>query len=599
MYKITLFYVLATSSYCQPTDSCWPSSQVWNTFNSTVKGRLVAVAPIATVCYTQGTTSPGCVTVTNNWTNPYYRASQPGAAQFPIWEEDTLGNNCFNPSKPCTQGNIPPYAVAVQEVADISLALSFANKYNIRVVIKTSGHEFQGRSTAAGALLIWMYKYKNISINENYTACSGDPSVPAVIVTGSAAWGEVYAAVAPKYGVVGGSARTVAACGGYTLGGGHSFMSPAFGLAVDNVLAFSAVLANGTSVSVSACSYPDLFWALRGGGGGSFAVVTSAVYRLHPTPADGVTGFSLVVVLLQGTSSVSKVLDGFLLATPNLLSPSQNGSVWGGYFYVKQENEFYNFQAYLVYNGTISSANASLQQFQTFLTSNPNDFYIYSKQLFSSASMNDWHDVIDLGDPTGTISTLGSRLIPLSACTDSTLRATAVTAMTNLASQTYLYGHLVAGGAVAALDRTSTQTSVTPAWRDAVWHLVVASICDETCGKDKINEMFTNVTTWTDTLRKAFPNSGAYFSESDYNEPDWQISFWGRANYQRLQQIKARYDPTGIFQCHHCVTLPNATSTIDYYGNLGCYYCAGTAVQSCFALLLASVLAFYYLIGVH
>ena len=112
-------------------------------------------------------------------------------------------------------------------------------------------------------------------------------------------------------------------------------MSPAFGLAVDNVLAFSAVLANGTSVSVSACSYPDLFWALRGGGGGSFAVVTSAVYRLHPTPAGGVTGFSLYVVLLQGTNSVSKVLDGFLLATPNLLSPSQNGSVWGGYFLCK------------------------------------------------------------------------------------------------------------------------------------------------------------------------------------------------------------------------------------------------------------------------
>lgn len=428
MYSV--FYTLATSNYCQPTDSCWPSLQDWNTFNSTVKGRLIAVAPIAAVCYTQGPNSPGCVTIINNFTNPYFRASQPGAAQYPIWEEDTLGNNCFN-DKSCMQGNVPPYAVAVQEVSDITLALSFANRFNIRVVVKTSGHEFQGRSTAAGALLIWMHKYKNISINENYTACSGTPSVPAVIVTGGVAWGEVYAAVAPKYGVVGGSARMVAACGGYTLGGGHSFMSPAFGLAVDNVLAYRAVLANGTFVNVSACSYPDLFWALRGGGG-SFAVVTFAVYRLYPTPAEGVTGLNLVVVLLKGTSSVSKLLDGFLSATPNLLSPTQNqnGSVWSGYFFLQRNTklEAYIFTSSFVYNGTMSSANASLQQFQTFLTASPNDFYIYTNELFSNASMNDWHDVIDLGDPTGTVSTLGSRLVPRSACTDPTLRAAAVTA---------------------------------------------------------------------------------------------------------------------------------------------------------------------------
>ena len=511
-----------------------------------------------------------------------------------------MGKNCFNPSQPCSQGNIPPYAVAVKEVADISTALSFAAQRNIRVVIKTTGHEFQGRSTVAGALLIWMYNYKNIQIVENYTACPGNSSVPAVIVTGGAAWGEVYAAVAPKYGVVGGSARTVAACGGYTLGGGHSFMSPAFGLAVDNVLAFSAVLANGTTVNASACSNPDLFWALRGGGGGSFAVVTSAVYRLHPTPPDGVTGYNLTVVLLRGTTSVSLLLDGFLSATPNLLSPGQNGGVWSGYFFViKETGSYYYFIASFVYNGTLSNATASIQQFQTFLTSNVADFYVTANNLYTTPSMDDWHNLIDLGDPTGTVSTLGSRLVPLSACTDTAQRATAVSAMASLASQTTLYGHLVAGGAVAAFDRSSTQTSVTPAWRDAVWHLVVAGGCDTSCTKDKINTMFTTVSTWTSVLRTAFPNSGAYWSESDYNEPNWQNSFWGSANYARLQQIKAVYDPNGIFQCHNCVTLPNAIPTTDYYGNLGCYYCASSAVKSCISLILVSVLLYYYLIDVR
>ena len=63
------------------------------------------------------------------------------------------------------------------------------------------------------------------------------------------------------------------------------------------------------------------------------------------------------------------------------------------------------------------------------------------------------------------------------------------------------------------------------------------------------------MTSWTGVLRALYPDSGAYWSESDYLEPNWQQSFWGR-NYPRLQQIKAAYDPLGMFSCWHCVELP-------------------------------------------
>ncbi|KAL5464146.1 hypothetical protein EMCRGX_G033115 [Ephydatia muelleri] len=546
-------FTRSPSSYCQPAEPCWPSPQEWQSFNMSVKGRLISVQPEGTPCYTEGPTSPACVAIVGNWTNPYWRSAQPGAMQDPIWEEDDEGNSCFNSMQPCAQGRVPPYAVAVQEVADISSALSFAIQYNIRVVIKTSGHELQGRSTAAGALLIWMYNYKDIQVIENYIACSGDRSVPAVNVTGGAAWGEVYAAVAPKYGVVGGSARTVAACGGYTLGGGHSYMSPAYGLAVDNVLAFSAVLANGTFVIASACSHPDLFWALRGGGGGTFAVITSAVYLLHPTPAEGVTGYYASIALLRNTTSVSLLLDGFLSATPNLLSPNQTGGVWGGYFFLGMST----FTAIFVYNGTLPAAQASLLPLQEFMASNPTDFLVSASQFFPAASMNDWHNIIDTGDPTGTPLTVGSRLVPLSACTDSAQRAIAVTAITALAAQVTVEGNLVAGGAVAAFDRASTHTSVTPAWRDAVWHVTFGGTCNLTCSIDETLAVFYEVADLSGMIRAAFPDSGAYWSESDYNEPDWQQSFWGSTNYIRLQHIKQQYDPQGIFECHHCVTLPD------------------------------------------
>ena len=81
--------------------------------------------------------------------------------------------------------------------------------------------------------------------------------------------------------VVGGYAQTVGASGGYVQGGGHGSMGPKYGLAVDNVLEFDVVTADGSLLTVNSCNNPDLFWALRGGGGGTFGVVTRTVYKAH------------------------------------------------------------------------------------------------------------------------------------------------------------------------------------------------------------------------------------------------------------------------------------------------------------------------------
>lgn len=81
-----------------------------------------------------------------------------------------------------------------------------------------------------------------------------------------------------KVNIVGGNAQSVGAAGGYALGGGHSSMSPAFGLAVDNILEVNMVLANGTYVTANKCVNQDLFWASRGGGGGTFGIVTRMVH---------------------------------------------------------------------------------------------------------------------------------------------------------------------------------------------------------------------------------------------------------------------------------------------------------------------------------
>ena len=206
---------------------------------------------------------------------------------------------------------------------------------------------------------------QKISVLSRFSACTGIKPARAIRVTGGVPWSDVYA-VAQKANavVVGGSAGSVCAGGGYILGGGHSFTSPEFGLAVDNVLEMSVVLANGTLVTASACAHADLFWALRGGGGGSFGVLLSVTYRLHP--ARPVTGLSLYVGLERGSTSARLVADATLAALPGLVRRS--GVVMGGFaFFIPGQ-----FQMRVVFNGTAAQAAAGKrkescrQRFQSF-----------------------------------------------------------------------------------------------------------------------------------------------------------------------------------------------------------------------------------------
>ena len=296
---------IRAAPWCAPGQACWPTSAQWTALNTSVGGNLIAVAPPLAPCFG---TFPGvpydgtvCNAAISNFSNSYWRASQPGASQEVVWEQGADGSDCYDAAKPCELGNIPPYAVRAAQASDVAHALAFARTHNIRVIIKSSGHEYQGRSAGADGLLIWLHEMKGVVVHDTYAACPGDAPQPAVTTAPGSSWGEVYAAAdAAHVVVVGGSEISVSSCGGYSFGGGHSWTGPAYGMAADNALRFDVVLANGTAVTASACSNEDLFWALRGGGGGTFGVVTSCTYAAHPFPAAGAAGAFLTVELLQG-----------------------------------------------------------------------------------------------------------------------------------------------------------------------------------------------------------------------------------------------------------------------------------------------------------
>eukprot|EP00292_Cryptomonas_paramecium_P010666 CAMPEP_0113669308 /NCGR_PEP_ID=MMETSP0038_2-20120614/4500_1 /TAXON_ID=2898 /ORGANISM="Cryptomonas paramecium" /LENGTH=330 /DNA_ID=CAMNT_0000585181 /DNA_START=1 /DNA_END=990 /DNA_ORIENTATION=+ /assembly_acc=CAM_ASM_000170 len=284
---------LSLAAFCRSNDPCWPSMDDWKMLNNSINGNLILLQPPMKECWL-AKSEDLCQALFTNSSNADWRSSIPSAYNLPFWESDPLsGAMCFPRTDAtahwvavgdCPRGGTPYYGVAVKNSSHISSALKFAQDKNIRIVIKSSGHDMQGRSAGdKDSLMIWMSTFTGVKIQNFSTGCSGSIPLPAITSIGGTRFGQLYkAADAAGYVVVGGTSRTVCPAGGWIQSGGHSPLSSFLGLGVDQVLQFTAVLADRTEVTASPCNRADLFWALRGGGGGSFAVVTSVTFRLHP-----------------------------------------------------------------------------------------------------------------------------------------------------------------------------------------------------------------------------------------------------------------------------------------------------------------------------
>jgi FAD/FMN-containing dehydrogenase len=157
---------------------------------------------------------------------------------------------------------------SAREVADV---IGFARAHDLVVAVRGGGHNGAGLGTVNDGVVIDLSPLKGVEV---------DPKKRTVRVAGGAVWGEVDAATG-EYGLATPSGIiSTTGVGGLTLGGGLGHLTRKCGLAIDNLLEAEVVLANGNSVRASADEHPDLYWAIRGGGG-NFGVVTSFLFRLH------------------------------------------------------------------------------------------------------------------------------------------------------------------------------------------------------------------------------------------------------------------------------------------------------------------------------
>ena len=191
----------------------------------------------------------------------------------------------YSPPVECYQGSVPSYYIEVTSVSDVQAALAFAASTKVPLVVKNSGHDYKGRSSAPNSLSLWTHTYQPaIQLETDFTpdGCSAPVGDGVTIGAGQGFEGIYEFAEANNITVVGGSDRTVGAAGGWLNGGGHSALSNTLGLGVDNALQIKAVLPNGTYVTASRCQNQDIFYAIRGGGGSTFAVNMEVTYRANP-----------------------------------------------------------------------------------------------------------------------------------------------------------------------------------------------------------------------------------------------------------------------------------------------------------------------------
>ncbi|KAF7377492.1 FAD-binding domain-containing protein [Mycena sanguinolenta] len=516
----------ASKATCRnvPGSPGYPSAAKWDALNVTLSGRLVTVVPSAKFC----TTLPGGACTDDQWESALFRSTIPGAMDLVNWEQGydlRPPSLCLRNGTTCGQGDVPLYAVEAETVADIRAAVKFSSAHNLRVAVKSSGHDLLGRSTAPSSLLIHTHKFQNISF------------VGSTMTVGSG----VYAKTVYEQGkangkiAVGPAAATVCLGGGWVQGAGHSALSPALGLGADNALEFEIVVASGELLKVNQKSHPDLFYALRGGGAGSWGVIISATFHVYPT--FNATSSAIVLATENNTVLAS-------LVTLHAEHVFDWDSVNAGHYIDIIRNASTNASIFVLNtympNTTASQSKTLLAPFLNASLALPGVSLL--SQDFTYGNIND--ALFQDDDSVGFNAVSGSRLIPAATYRDSPSAVGEVFKKLLESGETEILGLMVAGGSNQFLcgkvaENAHISSAVHPAWRTAKMHLLSGGTWDDSASLaeiDQIRHLFQKV--HLPIIEEiAGPNAGAYSNEADVLEPNFQTTFFG-PNYGKLSAIK-------------------------------------------------------------
>ncbi len=201
----------------------------------------------------------------------------------------------------------PDVIARCTDASDVAAALEHARSNGLRVSVKGGGHSYAAKSVADGGLLIDLSPMKSVDV---------DPGARAVTIGAGVTCSELDAATQEHGLATPTPTVSSVAVGGAALGGGGGYLSRKYGLTIDNVLSAKVVTADGREVTSSPSEHPDLFWALRGGGG-NFGVVTALQLRLHEVGPQVLSG--QVIYPFDQAARLLRSFRDFMAAAPEEL----------------------------------------------------------------------------------------------------------------------------------------------------------------------------------------------------------------------------------------------------------------------------------------
>ncbi|KAJ5663656.1 hypothetical protein N7507_004387 [Penicillium longicatenatum] len=459
----------------------------------------------------------------------------------PYWQNRSC-DPFTSPSKACTLGNYVDYAVNISSADDVSQALRFAQKHNIRVVIKNTGHDYLGKSTGKGSLSLWTHNMKYMGFL-NYS--SMEYTGPAMKMGAGVQAFEAYTAAA-SHGlrIVGGSCATVGLSGGYLQGVGHSLLSSMYGMAADQVLEWEVVTATGKHLIASPTKNKDLYWALSGGGGGTYGVAISVTVKAFK---DGIVGGAYLEINKTGITDEKfwKGVEEFFTWVPNMVDSGSTAlfSLSNTSFVVipltapgKSEDEMKDLlQPFL------SKINDLGVPITTSITSFPTYLEHFDHYLGPLPYGLPLINIVDVS--------IGGRLIPRRVLENATSNLDFVDAL-KLSVQPgggYQTGGIALNAAHSVAGNKPSSNSVFPSWRDSIVTILAFAPWDfkASLGSNLAGDEYLNQVT-VPALTAVAPHSGAYLNEANLQQEHWQSAFYG-TNYDRLRSIKKMYDPKDLF----------------------------------------------------
>ena len=418
----------------------------------------------------------------------------------------------------------PALLVQAQDVADVMATVTFAREQGLLLAIRGGGHNGPGLGTVEGGVVLDLGAMRGVRV---------DPVARTARVEGGATLGDVHHATEPFALALPSGIIATTGVGGITLGGGIGHLTRQLGLTIDHLREADVVLADGTLVTASAESHPELFWALRGGGG-NFGVVTSFLFDLAPLPQ--------------------------LTAGPMLWSLEQSEAVlrWYRDFIVAAPEELNGFFAFLTVPPAPPFPEALWNQKMcgivwSYTGDKPDETFAPIRAMFGGPAL-DWvgpishpalNAMFDPLYPAGDqwywkadfVETIPDEAVAIHLKYGATLPT--------WKSTMHLYPIDGVAGRVPA-DATAWN------YRDAHWGMVMVGVSPDPADNAAMIEWTRNY--W----RELHPYSagGAYVNMmmDAADEGQERVRAAYPTHYERLARIKATYDPTNLFRVNQNIT---------------------------------------------